>query len=215
VAVKSPGSPSRDSEEAFIRDWLRVLDEARQLRLRGERGRYAIPRGLLGLLGEDTVTEKPGVVLSRIEPPKSAPINLKPDWMWVPAAYRLTQVKTVIKAILRAHGDAVQVRRVIEELEHLRSDVSAGTVANIGTALSKEGLISRGDDGWRLVSPESAPELADGYLYGPVAVFGDSDIAWFRREAILHLLRVMPSGLQAQQIVGHLESVDWIPDPKG
>ena len=74
----------------------------------------------------------------------------------------------------------------------------------------------RDDEGWRL-TPQGvavAPMLRGKHLYGPASFFSVHEIAWYRREAIVHLLASVPGGLQIMEIVRELEELDWVPGPK-
>ena len=215
----STAKPQQDSEEAVLRDWLRLLDAARDVRARAERGGFAVPKGLRSLLGEDITGAAAGVHVPPMPAPAGAPIGLKNDWIWVPINHSSTQIRTVIKGILRTVGESMPVKRIIEVMKSLRPSlpVSEGAVANLGTILERDGVISRGAEGWLLTAMDLAPELDPdgGYLYGPVEMVLTEEIAWFRRAAICHVLGQMPGGLQAMQIVEHLAALEWVPGPKG
>ena len=89
-------------------------------------------------------------------------------------------------------------------------EVSRGTLANAGSALATEGLISRdGRNGWEIAKAARTAVLSDGYLWGEPSLFGKSETAWFRREAIKDLLRTQ-GGLQQMQIVDRLQAMTWV-----
>jgi len=71
----------------------------------------------------------------------------------------------------------------------------------------------RSKAGWSLLSPESAPILHDGYIWGPPEIFTTQELAVHRREAILHLLRFYRAGLQTSQIIELLQKCAWVHAP--
>lgn len=207
---------NQDSEEAFLRDWLRLLDAARDLRARAARGRFVVPTTLRVLVGEDAQSERISVGIPEMKAPPDAPKELKDGWIWV--SVEGAQIRSVVRAILRSDGRPMSARKVVESLKKLRGgEVSDGTVANIGTALDSDGVISRQGGEWILtpLGMETSPLLHGKFVYGPPAIFLSGDIAWFRRAAIHHILRLFDRGLQAMQVVDHIERLDWVPGPKG
>ena len=75
----------------------------------------------------------------------------------------------------------------------LLPNVPRGSISNIGTRLFGD-LIEKTDDGWKLLKPERAGIIQDGMLWGPPVIFGKEELAAQRRDAILHVLKLFPSG---------------------
>jgi len=147
-------------------------------------------------------------------PPTSPPAGFGEDWIWVPAHEKLVQVRNLVLAVLAESPGAVPVKALCDRVGSFRADFNAGSVANVGTSFERKGIIARGSDGWTIVQRMKSPRLHADYLWGPPNVFGKPEIAWYRREAIRHLLGTQPDGLQQMQIVRHLAELDWVPKPK-
>lgn len=147
--------------------------------------------------------------------PATEPAGFKDGWIWVPASDKATQPRTQVLAILRHVGAPIQVALLLSQLSAFRENVNEGSIANVGTALSKAGIIQRDERGWSLLRMDAAPQFASNYLWGPSEVFTPTELAWFRRATIKHVLRALPDGLQAMQIVNHLKNFDWLQASKG
>ena len=130
---------------------------------------------------------------------------------WISIRVSDAIVTTVVLAILRAaNGEPVRSRDVTDRVMELLPNSTSGSVANAGTRLSTDEVIARSEDGWKLVKPEKAAIMQDGLLWGPIGIFAQQDIAAYRRDAILHVLKHFPKGLQVVQIVEQLRSCQWL-----
>ncbi len=103
-------------------------------------------------------------------------------------------------------------RQIIDEAERRGGTVkNEGSVANLGKPLEAEGVITRTASGWVLKAERLAPLLVDGFAWGPLSgVFNVQEIAAHRRQLILHVLGLQPSGLQQAQLLATLESCAWL-----
>jgi hypothetical protein len=64
-----------------------------------------------------------------------------------------------------------------------------------------------------LLKVEKAGLVRDGRLWAPPGVFAKPEMAAHRREAILHVLKHFPTGLQTVQIVEQLRNCSWLHAP--
>ena len=118
---------------------------------------------------------------------------------------------SVVLAILQRDG--VRAKDVADRVGVLLPEVSSGSVANIGSRLDKTGVIRRESGEWRLVNRDSTPVLYQGRLWGPEKVFGKTELASHRRDAIPHVLTEFKGGLQVLQILERLMACAWVHAP--
>jgi hypothetical protein len=121
------------------------------------------------------------------------PTERQGNWIWVPVE-QCTAASLVLAVLSDANGP-IQVQKVVEEAGRLKGgEVSAGTVANVGTRLYKA----------------NAPVHCQGHLWGGLDVFEKQEVATHRRMAITHVLEQFPTGLQIVQIVQIMdENCPW------
>lgn len=186
-------------------------DGARNVRTLFLNAGMQVPPLLAKFLGEEPAVDRPGVLQMWRG---SLPFGFLPgSWIYVPAA--ASSVRALVLAILRAAGGGKTARELHEAIEASRS-ANEGSVANVGTRLTLEGLVTRDSEGvWSLTDPNRAPLLHEGALWGPMAMFTVQEIAAYRREAIQFLLRKPENrrGLQQGQIVDQLHSLKWMIAP--
>jgi hypothetical protein len=116
-------------------------------------------------------------------------------------------------AVLRGVAGPVRAKEVVGRVKELLPDVSSGSIANIGTRLDKTNVILRDDRGWELLSPEDAGVIFNSHLWAPASVLSSQELAAYRREAILHLLSLNKTGLQATQVEEQLQHCTWLQAP--
>lgn len=166
-------------------------------------------KAMLRAIGEQTSSTTPHQ--ATIQPHKpERPIEAKDDWLWVPAEE--ASVRTVVLAVLREGGRPLPAREIAPKVKALLKEVSEGTIANLGAQLEAKKIITRGKDGWRVDPLADAPVIFKGHVWSPAAMMQKYDLAAFRRNAILHLLRTRRDGLQVMQIFKELEAADWLKD---
>jgi hypothetical protein len=203
---------SLDDEAALFLAYGNFLKEAKELASRFERMGLPVPDKLLVLrkpTSFDYTTSH--VALPPMPSPPGEPHGFKRGWIWVPIEDKACQPKSLVLAVLRRERMPVSISRLIAELRALRETVSEGSIANLGTALQKAKTITRDDMGWFLLDESEAPQLSGEYLWGPKDVFTNTELAWFRRAAIKHVLKSTPDGMQAVQISKYLQDFDWLP----
>lgn len=158
--------------------------------------------------------KEPQIIIPAPPSPQRPP-QARPDWMWLPIDE--VQPTTLVRAVLRAANEPLQPRVVVSRINELRSPdkhASNGTVANIGTRLFNEGVITRGDAGWAIAPEAVAPVILDGHAWGPASAFQEYDLAAHRRNGIVHVLKLhKDDGLQIVQITKRLTGLDWLHAP--
>ncbi len=145
-------------------------------------------------------------------PPVSRPTGVGDGWIYVPKDALTPQ--TVVLGVLRDAAAPMPVGQIVSEVSANECDANDGSIANIGTRLQRLGIIERTDDGWRLLDKSKAPLLNGKYAWGPAeGVFMKQEVAARRREAIVYVLGLFPSGLMNMQIVEQLEACAWLKTP--
>src|SRR5215831_16525279 len=131
------------------------------------------------------------------------PPSAEADWVWIEA--KNATPGTAALAILKASSAPLTVREIHEKVSESLPEVSQGTIANVGTRALENGLITRDEEGrWRLAKPEKGAVIFGEYLWGPPSAFQMHELAAYRRNAIMHLLRQTPTGLQQAQLLTQL-----------
>lgn len=145
--------------------------------------------------------------LPALRPP--APAEAEQDWVWV--EMKAATPGTLALAVLRAFNGLLTAREIHERVRALGVDVSMGTIANTGTRAFENKVIGRTEDGhWQLLQQEKAPVLHNSYLWGRPDAFQMTELASHRRNAIVHLLRQNPTGLQVTQTVVELKRQELV-----
>jgi hypothetical protein len=195
--------------EAFTK-WLNAGRECRAL---FESARLPLPDPLSRFLGEETPARTAVETKVVVPPPETPPrpAEWQEGWIWVPA--REATVATLVRAILRRENMRMTPKAIAEAVDKIKDEVSHGTIANIGTRLTKAEQIERADGAWKLINPHTAPVLHDGYVWGDMASMDDEDIAKHRRILMVHVLRAQPDGLQIIQLTRAMETCEWVRTP--
>ena len=197
-----------DQREAY-QSLIKLFDQIEECRRLFERAGLPVPEQVKVLTINSNGSGKVNVPRVRIEPihRNSRPPEAEDDWISI----EITEANatTLVLAVLRAAGRPIMAGDVIEQLN---TRVPRGSIHNIGTRLDGR-QIRRTDEGWSLIHPEKAPVVLNGYVWGPKEIFEKQELAAHRREAILHILRGFPSGLQIVQIVEQLRGSDWVKAP--
>jgi hypothetical protein len=202
------------AEIAATKSLLALQEAAERCREAYERAHMGLPEPLKRFLGlmEPAPAEKPKPAVSIPEPDLRRPPGSHPDWFSVPLV-SATPTSTALAVLRESGGGPLRAGLVTDRVLALLPNSSSGSVANVGTKLTTEGLIERTDEGWRLTDSSKAPVLFEGRLWGPPAAFGKYEIAAYRREVVLHLLRLAPTGLQTTQVVEQLRQCPWLVAP--
>lgn len=190
-------------------DLLELADRTRQLY---QSARLPLPDALRRLLGSNN-TQHDGysATLAQSAVPPNPP-EAEHDWAWVPLSE--SAPVTLIKALLR-RNDGLRSKELYEQIAALEIEASLGTVSNAAVRLESHGIIVRDVDSqaWKLVKPEMAGVIGDGYVWGPPDSFTMQELAAHRRQAILQLLGANHGGLQLVQLTEELRKLGWVRAP--
>jgi hypothetical protein len=200
-----------NAEHEAMRRMAAFLAEAREIQSLYEHAHMAIPEPLKRLFGMHGAASQP--TSSHIAPPEKPPMppEAEADWIWISQEY--ATVTSVVLAVLRAAKGALRAKDVSERVIAILPTVPYGTVANVGSRLNDK-EIQRTEDGWKLLHPENAGVIYQGRFWGPPAIFDKFELAAHRRNAVLHILRQFPTGLQTVQILGELQKCNsWVRAP--
>ncbi len=199
-------------ERDAVQSLMDLYEQAERCQQLHEQAHLPLPEPLKRFLGMSINGDRLGAVRPQIPPPErpAAPREAEPDWIWIDA--RQASPQSLVLALLR-RSPAMRPRDLAQCIAELLPGVSRGTIANIGTRLQGEGTIERTDEGWKLRKPEAAGTLHDGLLWGPREIFSKQELAAHRRDAIHHVLRHYPAGLQTVQLVEQLQNCSWVQAP--
>ena len=204
------------AEEEAYKSMPALLEQARICQQLHERAGLALPDRIQRLLGTSTngtgkghEVQRSTTIIPALNHPK--PKEATGDWISIEA--KDAQATTVALAALRGEAMPVRAKDVTAKVAAFLPNVTGGTLANAGTRLVEEGIIERTEDGWKLLKPTSAGLIHEGRLWGTPSIFPKQEIASHRREAILHILKHFPGGLQIVQIVEQLNTCSWVHAP--
>jgi hypothetical protein len=200
-----------DQREAY-QSLIKLFDQIEECRRLFERAGLPIPEQVKLFTVNSNGSGKPNVPRARIEPIHRNSRPLEADDEWISIDISEANATSLVLAVLRAAGQPIKAGDVIEQVMKLNAKVPRGSVHNIGTRLDGR-EIRRAEEGWSLIHPEKAPIAHDGYIWGPKESFEKQELAAHRREAILHILRCFPSGMQIVQIVDQLRGCYWMKAP--
>jgi hypothetical protein len=203
------------AEQEAMRSYTALLEQARLCQQLYERAGMTLPDRIQRLLGVMPINgdARATTISAHIPALGYTPPPGEKATDWISIAIRDAQATAALLAVLRSTGKPVRAGDVTTKVASLLPNVNYGTVANAGTRLSEDGIIERMDDGWKLLKPEEAGVIHDGRLWGLPTIFGKQEIAAHRREAILHILKHFPTGLQTVQLVEQLQSCSWVHAP--
>ena len=207
--------PSRfQIETQATKALLDLLQQAEETRILFENANMALPEPLKRFLDLDASAGDRGTTPTvQISPPRRArePGEARDDWVSIAVAD--ASPKSLVLAILRGADGALRAKEIASRVQAVSSDVSGGTIANIGTKLDESGVIERSVHGWELIETDEAGILLDGYLWAPAASLSSQELAAHRREAILYLLSGTQVGFQATQLEEQLRNCGWVQAP--
>jgi hypothetical protein len=199
------------AEEEAVQSLADLLAQAKKCRMLYERANMSLPEPLRRALGMNGLG-RAMPVRPRIPPleRQTRPQEAQENWISIETKYATPT--TLGPAILRAAKKAMRAKDVVAAITRMLPDVHRGSIANIGARLEGK-VINRTSEGWTLIDQAKAGILHGGMLWGPPEIFGKTELAAHRREAILHLLGCFPGGLQIIQIVEQLRECAWIKAP--
>jgi hypothetical protein len=200
-----------NAEQEALRSLMEWLEQAKKCQTLYERAHMALPEPLKRVLGMERNGDKPSG--SHIAAPEKPPMppEAEPDWIWINQTD--ATATSVVLAVLRGAKGPLRAKDVAERVTAILPGASYGTVANVGSRLNEK-QIRRTEDGWLLLTPESAGVIYQSKFWGSPAVFDKFELAAHRRDAILHILRFFRTGLQTVQILGELQKCNsWVRAP--
>jgi hypothetical protein len=192
------------------RSLLDLYEQAKKCQVLFEHAHIALPEVLKRVLGMNGAGDK--AATSRITAPQRPPMPPEAQQNWISIRDKEVTPTTIVLAILRGTKGPMRPRDLNDRVMNILPNVLRGSISNIGSRLD-DTLIRRTNEGWELLKPEAAGILHKGYVWGPPVVFGKTELAAQRREALLHLLQFFESGLQIVQIVEQLKQCPWIVAP--
>ena len=199
------------AEQEAMESMIKLLELAKRCQMLYERAHMSFPEPLKRVLGQNGSAAPVQETLNIPEPTRPPmPEGAKSDWIWV--KQEDATVMSVALALLRAASSPIRPRDLITEVMNILPDANRGSVNNLGTKFGGN-LIDRTDDGWRITNPEKAGILSGGYLWAPKEVFQHFELAAHRREAVIHVLKNFPGGLQLRQILEQLKRCAWMRAP--
>jgi hypothetical protein len=187
----------------------KLMTEAVSLKEEYERASIPLPRALGMFFGIGLLNGKPqghpvgtGIPPLRLpEPPEGA----GRDWVAIPIEEAV--VTTLVLGVLRDAGGEIKPQPLHQAVAKFAPETVYGSITNIGTRLKEQGVIERGKkDGWKLLKPEMAPIIHEGFAWGPVKLFQKQDLAAHRRMVLVHILKESPDGLMIVQITRTIEA---------
>jgi hypothetical protein len=197
------------AEMAAYRGLADLLEQADKVRTLFEQAGSPLPDALQRLVRSNGHIRTQSVVTEFR--PSETPPDVDSDWVWVDL--KSATPGTLALAVLRGAATPLTTREIHERVRKLpgMSDVAVGTIANTGTRALENGLITRSDDGhWQLTESDKAGIIHGDHIWGKAQAFQMQELASHRRNAIVHLLRLNPVGLQATQILSHLQKRDLV-----
>lgn len=204
-----------NAEQEAVQSLIELYGHSKKCQQLYERAGMAIPEALQRFLGMNGNSQKAmghARTTASIPAPTrpNEPDGAEPNWIWISVKDATTT--GVVLAILRAVKEPLRYKDVVSRVVEVLPDVLTGSVANIGIRLEGT-VVERTPEGWRLLDRSKAGIIRDGLLWGSPAIFSKQELAAHRRDAILHVLRFFPSGLQTVQIVEQLHNCSWVQAP--
>jgi hypothetical protein len=190
----------------------RLMDDAKAAKTLFERAGLPIPAPLARMLGDGRSGSgiHGAITVPPIEEPERPP-GVGPDWLWVCVRNAITI--TLVKSLLGRSDVALRPKDVVDQVIKIRPDLSTGGIYNSATPLERAGLLTRETDGWLRTTGWVAPVLNGKFVWGSVESLQKQEVAWHRRQLILHMLSVYRTGLQVLQIVENLQKMPQCKSP--
>ena len=192
------------------RSLLDLYEQAKKCQVLFERANIALTEVLKRVLGMSGAGAKGSG--SRIAAPHRPPMPPEAEQTWISIRDKEVTPTTLVLAILRGSKGPMRAKDLNDRVMSILPNVLRGSISNIGSRLDGK-LIRRSKEGWELLNPDAAGVLHKGFVWGPPSVFGKSELAAQRREALLLLLDSFESGLQIVQIVEQLKGCPWVVAP--
>ncbi|WP_146140689.1 hypothetical protein [Haliangium sp. UPWRP_2] len=199
-------------ERAALDALNKLLDDAEVCKRLWEEAGMPLPRPLTALFvskaahddSEAPALPLPLMEIPRPKRPRPLPRGVTHEWIYVPIneAHEASLVRAMLSSTV-AHSIAELIMAVSD---YGRADVNKGSIANIGSRLNREGVITYTETGWKLREGQNTLEISGDHLWGPLKAFHAQEVAAYRRMSIMHILRSFSGGLQIAQISEALHS---------
>jgi hypothetical protein len=152
-------------------------------------------------------SERPKLIVTP-PPTPPRPAGAKPDWIWVPLAELTTQ--SLILCLLRDWNGPVPSQALFEQMQEFDPDVNHGSVLNAGARMDGT-LIERSKEGWQVIDKTKVPEQVGPNAWGPLSVFQPSEVTFYRRGLIRHILQANGRGMQLIEVYHRLKDSGFLP----
>ena len=160
----------------------------------------SLPVAMLRPEESPKVNERPALfTIPRPPAPDGTPLRGFTDkWIYLPL--KDAQATSLVLAILNP-AVATPLPELVTLVQEFKKNVNKGTIANIGTRLFRERLIQRTEKGWTLSHAKASSLVIDGdVIWGEPKDFQPEELAAFRRNMILHVMRSFSDGVQVAQL---------------
>ena len=202
-----------EAEQEAAQSLVDLYEGARRCRELHEAAQMSLPDALkrfLGMSEDRAKIERRPLGVPRPETPRR-PEGAGPSWVVIEVKDALP---TSIALALLAEADGLmRSRDIIRAVTEQLPNVSEGSIANIGTRLSADKIITRREGGWALRDLDYAGIIDDAFLWAPADKLARPELAAHRRRAIVHILGHFTAGLELLQIVNELRKCDWVRAP--
>ena len=207
--------PSLQTQIAATESYLRILKDLDECgRLYKEAG-IELPGILRQIINEgdenEEESEEPAnkMEFGSIPPPHSPaqPKEAGDDWIHLPI--KEATPTSLILAFLREHPGLVPVAEVLAYMKNVSHDAVTGSVYNALNRLAGTGVLTKEADGFALARKDDGGVIAGDYLWAPPDTLQQSEIAWHRRQAILHILQHQ-GPLQVVNLINWLNGSTWV-----
>jgi len=127
------------------------------------------------------------------------------EWLWLGLDSLKTQAMAL--ALLRQSETIHGIKALKSMMEPRRGAMSDGTLYNMMRRLTQQGTIRFERGRMTLLDQAKAPQIWGKHAWGPAEIFTRQEIAIYRRNLILALLKINPGGLSATEITGTIQTL--------
>lgn len=199
-----------DAELEAIQSLQNLIEVAKECRRLHERANMPIPEPLRRLFAMNGQGDRTGVAL--IKPPETPPRPRRAESNWIHIHVKDAYATTLAIALLRDRDAPMRPKDVVNSVQMIRPEISRGSIYNLGKRLDGA-MIKRVPEGWILLNHDNAPIIQGDLVWGHPEMFTPHELAAHRRDAILHILGIYPSGQQTSQLIDLLQNCSWLQAP--
>jgi hypothetical protein len=198
------------AELEAIQSLNKLVEQARECRQLHERANMPVPELLRRMFAMNGQGDRKVVAL--IRPPETPPRPREADSDWISISVKDAYATSMVLALLRDADGPIPPKAILAQVHEIRADIPSGTIYNLGARLDGTS-IKRSDEGWELLTPTTAPILQGDLVWGASDFFSKQELAAHRRDAILHVLGIYPTGQQISQLIEMLKNCAWLKAP--